>query len=110
MRNYFHNHYFNNGIKEIYGKTEGSALPFESIQYCKPLIVPIEFYVINEIKSSTLYYKSAEDLEKILVEIVENKNKLEELKKEACKNSEKFSLEVLQKYFKDQILEKLDKL
>lgn len=100
----------NTGIIEVYGKTEGSALPFEAIQYCKPLIVPIEFNVINEIKSSTLKYKSAEDLEKILVELIENKNELEYLKKEACKNSEKYSLEVLQKYFKDEILDKLDKL
>ncbi len=98
------------GIKEIYGKTEGSALPFEAIQYSKPLIVPQEFIVINEMKSSTLKYKSSEDLEKILVELIENNNKLEDLKKEACKNSEKFSLEVLQKYFKDQILDKLNKL
>ena len=98
------------GIKEIYGQSEGSALPFEAIQYCKPLIVPTEFNVINEMKSSTLKYKTPENLEKILVELIENKNKLEYLKKEACKNSEKFSLEVLQKYFKDEILDNLDKL
>lgn len=98
------------GIIEIYGKTEGSALPFEAIQYCKPLIVPQEFNVINEMKSSTLKYKSNEDLEKILIELIENKNKLEYLKKEAIKNSEKFSLEVLQKYFINEILNKLDNL
>ena len=96
------------GIIEIYGKTEGSALPFEAIQYCKPLIVPQEFNVINEMKSSTLNYKSIEDLEKILTELIENKNKLEYLKKEARKNSDNFSLEVLQKYFKNEILNKLD--
>ncbi len=96
------------GIIEIYGKTEGSALPFEAIQYCKPLIVPQEFIVINEMKSSTLKYKSIEDLENILIEVIENKNKLENLKKEAIKNSEKFSLEILQKYFKNEILDKFD--
>jgi hypothetical protein len=98
------------GIREIYGKTEGSALPFEAIQYCKPLIVPKEFIVIDKMKSSTLTYNSAEDLEKILSDLIENKNKLENLKKEACKNSDKFSLEVLQKYFKDEILDNIDSL
>ena len=96
------------GIKEIYGKTEGSALPFEAIQYCKPLIVPIEFNILNEMKSSTLQYKSVDDLEKILIEIIENKEKLDNLKKEAIKNSGKFSLDSLQTYFKNEILDKLD--
>lgn len=98
------------GIKEIYGKTEGSALPFEAIQYCKPLIVPEKFNVINEMKSSTLKYKSKENLEKILIELIENKEKLKNLKKEAIKNSEKFSLEILQSYFKTEILDKIEDL
>jgi len=98
----------NTGIIEIYGKTEGSALPFEAIQYCKPLIVPQEFNVINEMKSSTLKYKSTDDLEKIIIELIENKDKLKNLKKEAKRNSEKFSLGILQKYFKAEILNKLD--
>jgi len=98
------------GIIEIYGKTEGSALPFEAIQYCKPLIVPQEFNIIKEMKSSTLQYKSSEDLEKILEEIIENKDKLDKLSKEACKNSEKFSLPVLQEYFTRKILDKIDSL
>jgi len=98
------------GISEIYGKTEGSALPFEAIQYCKPLIVPEKFKVINEMKSSVLRYKSSEDLENTLIDIIEDKNKLAELKKKAVENSEKFSLENLQKYFKKEILDKIDDL
>jgi len=96
------------GILEIYGKTEGSALPFEAIQYCKPLIVPDEFNELKEMSSSVLKYKSSDDLEKILTDLIEDKKKIMELKKKACKNSERFSLEVLQKYFKKEILEKLD--
>ena len=98
------------GVEEIYGQTEGSALPFEAIQYCKPLIVPKEFNVIKEMKSSTIQYISAKDLEKKIIELTENKNKLAKLKNEAVKNSKNFSLEVLQIYFKKEILEKLDKL
>lgn len=99
------------GIDEIYGTTEGSALPFEAIQYTKPLIVPDEFKVINELKSSTLTYKNREELEKILVEIIENKDKLKELKQNAEKNSKQyFSIEVLQKYFTTEILGRLNEL
>lgn len=95
------------GVIEIYGETEGSALPFEAIQYCKPLIVPKEFNVMNEMKSSTIQYESAKDLENKIEELIENKNKLLELKKEAVKNSEKFSLEILQKYFTEELLRKI---
>jgi len=96
------------GVEEIYGKTEGSALPFEAIQYCKPLIVPDEFNVIKEMKSSTIQYGSANDLEKKIIEIMQDTAKLQSLKKEALKNSEHFSLDVLQKYFTEEILDKLD--
>ncbi len=98
------------GISEIYGKTEGSALPFEAIQYCKPLIVPDEFNVIKEMNSSTLKYKSLKDLERLLSQLIENKNKIIDLRTKARKNSESFSLEVLQKYFRKEILDKLELL
>lgn len=98
------------GILEIYGKTEGSALPFEAIQYCKPLIIPDEFNELKEMTTSVLKYKSTTDLEKILTDIIENKKKILELSREARKNSEKISLEVLQKYFKNKILDKLEDL
>ena len=96
---------------EYYGKTKGSAAVFEGVQYAKPLIVPKNFTIIKELESSTLKYKSSEDLEKTLEEIIiENKDKLDKLSKEACKNSEKFSLPVLQEYFTRKILDKIDSL
>jgi len=99
------------GINEIYGKTEGSALPFEAIQYTKPLIVPNKFNVIDELKNSTLTYKNQDELEKILRDAIENKNKLEKLKQNAKNNSKKyFSIDVLQKYFTTEILQKLNEL
>ena len=55
-------------------------------------------------------YKSALDLEKVLSGIIDDKKKLIRLKNEAIKNSEEFSLEKLQKYFKKEILEKMDEL
>jgi len=99
------------GIDEIYGTTEGSALPFEAIQYTKPLIVPKDFKVINELKSSTLTYASKKELEKLFVDIIENKEKLKNLKQNAVKNSKQyFSIDVLQKYFTTDILDRLNEL
>ena len=98
------------GIQEIYGTTEGSAIPFEAISASKPLIIPQDFQIIKELKTSTLQYKSKEDLEKIVIEVIENKEKLKKLKKEAMKNSQQFSLDKIQKYFSTEILEKIDDL
>ena len=94
-------------IQEIYGITKASAVVFEAIQYAKPLVVPSKFNIINELKSSTLKYIDSEDLEKTFTDIIKNRKKLLDLKKSALNNSKSFSLEVLQKYFKDEILDKL---
>jgi len=92
------------GIEEIYGTTEGSALPFEAIQYAKPLIVPKEFNIINELKSSSITYDNPDDLERVITSIITDSKKLNELKKNALKNSKNFSISRLQKYFEDNIL------
>lgn len=88
----------NTGIVEIYGKTEGSALPFEAIQFARPLIVPKEFN-IDDLKSSSLQYKNKQELEKILKNIINKEISIDELSKNAELNSKKYSLEILQKYF-----------
>ena len=98
------------GIEETYGTSEGSAIPFEAIQNSKPLILPKEFQIIQELKSSTIQYDSPKDLEKKLSELIKHKEKLKKLKKEAGKNSKYFSLESIQKYFTVELLNKLDDL
>jgi len=97
-------------IPEVYGITKGSSVVFEGIQYGKPLVVPEKFNMIKELKSSTLKYTGSKNLEKILAEYIENGKKLKELKQEAYKNSKYFSLAVLQEYFINEILNKLDNL
>jgi len=98
------------GITEKYGLSEGSALPFEAIQYCKPLIVPKEFKVIDELKTSALTYSDRSDLEKIFVDLIDNKKSISYLKKQAYINSGYFTIENLNKYFEEKILSKLNKL
>ena len=53
-------------IPEFYGTTKGSAPVFEGIQYGKPMVVPEDFNMYKELKSSTFHYTDSKDLEKII--------------------------------------------
>ena len=91
-------------IKEIYGKTVGSGVVFNAIQYAKPIIVPTEFNMLPELESSTLKYSDSTEIEHIMTKLMSNPEKLQELKREAMTNSQKFSLKNLQGYFEKNIL------
>ena len=91
-------------IEEIYGKTVGSGVVFNAIQYAKPIIVPAEFNMLPELESSTLKYSDSIELENIMTKLMSNPEKLQELKREALTNSQKFSLKNLQDYFEKNIL------
>ena len=97
-------------ITEYYGITKGSAGVFEGIQYGKPMIVPKNFNMIKELESSTLKFSDSKDLESVISKIIQDKKKLAEIKKNAVKNSKKFSLNVLQEYFVKEILNKFDEI
>ena len=97
-------------IQEIYGLTKASAVVFESIQYAKPLVVPNEFKIIKELKNSTIKYIDSKDLENKLKNYIINRNKIQGLKEAAFKSSKYYSLPILQDYFKNEILSKLDSL
>ena len=94
-------------IKEAFGMTKATGALFEAIQYAKPLVVPAELNVVKEMQSSTLKYTTSKDLENILVEIIADKKKLDELKNNALQNSKKLSLSVLQKYFEKNLLNRM---
>jgi len=96
-------------IEEIYGKTVGSGVIYNSILYAKPIIVPAEFNMLPELKTSTLDYTNSTDLENIIKELISKPKKLQQLKKEAFTNSQKFSLENLQDYFEKNVLRWLEK-
>lgn len=95
---------------EYYGTTKGSAAVFEAIQYARPMVVPDEFNMLSEMESSTLKYKNASDMADQINKLVENHDKIKSLQNEAYQNSEKFSLEKLQDYFVEEIIEKFDQI
>jgi len=96
--------------KEYYGLTKGSAAVFEAIQYGKPMIVPDNFNMVKEMESSTIKYKNTEHLGEKIQELIKNKKILDEYKSNALKDSDKFSITVLQKYFTEEILDKIDSI
>lgn len=91
-------------IEETYGKTVGSGIIFNAIQYAKPIVVPAEFNMLPDLESSTLKYSDSIELEKIVTELISDSVKLQKLEKEAIINSQKFSLKNLQGYFEKTIL------
>jgi hypothetical protein len=94
-----------NETEEQYGITVGSGNIFDAIKYAKPIIVPAEFNMLDELKSSALKYSTPTELEQIIAELISNPEKLKHLKEEALVNSRKFSLEKLQKYFEENVLQ-----
>ncbi|MBN2602550.1 MAG: glycosyltransferase [Candidatus Thermoplasmatota archaeon] len=91
-------------IEEIYGKTVGSGVIYNAIQYAKPIIVPKDFVMLPELKTSTLTYSSEKNLGQHISNLVDNPDKMKQLKKEAYKNAQKFSLQNLQEYFLNEVL------
>ena len=96
--------------KEYYGLTKGSAAVFEAIQYGKPMIVPDNFNVVEELKNSAVKYTNKEDLGNRISDLIKDDKKLQKYKINALKDSEKFSIDVLQKYFTEEILNKIDNI
>jgi len=96
-------------IEEEYGKTVGSGIVYNAIQYAKPIIAPTEFNMLKELESSSLKYINSKDLEVMIDELILNSDKLKKLKVEAVKNAQKFSLENLQNYFEKNVLGWLQK-
>jgi len=95
-------------IEEVYGKTVGSGVIFNAIQYAKPIVVPAEFNMLPELESSTLRYSDSIGLKNTIIELMSNSKQLQDLKKEALINSQKFSLKNLQDYFEKNVLTWLD--
>jgi len=93
-----------NEIKEYYGITIGSGSIFDALQYGKPIIVPAEFNILTELKSSTITYTNSTDLEKLFVNLISNPDKIHQLKIDGIRNSSKFSIDNMQKYFEENIL------
>lgn len=80
----------------------------EAIRHAKPGIYPTDYIVPKELLSSSLFYDRIEELPHLIEnKILNNKESLEKLSKNAIINSEKFSLQRVANYFREYLLKKL---
>jgi len=80
-----------------YGKTKESGTAFAMIRVAKPGLLPLAYQTMDELKSSTINFKSYDDLKNILLDLVKDKERLKTLTVEAQKNAEMFSPEKIYK-------------
>lgn len=78
-----------------YGKTKETGLPFAMIKAAKPGILPDNYPVPEEISSGTLLYKDYQDLGRILISLINDRQLVMAMKKKAIANSEHFRPEVI---------------
>jgi hypothetical protein len=80
-----------------YGKTKESGTAFAMIRVAKAGLLPSAYQVIDELKSSTVSFKSYDHLKEILIDFTKNKEKLKALNEEAKKNALQFTPENIYK-------------
>lgn len=71
----------------FYGKTKETGVTFTLIRAAKPGIISIGYDIMEELKSSVLFYENFDQLKEILLKLADNRDYLDKLKKEAQSNS-----------------------
>ncbi len=80
----------------------------EAMRQAKPGIYPTGYIVLKEVETSSLFYERIEELPNLIEnKILNNRESLEKLSKNAIINSEKFSLQQVTNYFKESVVKKL---
>lgn len=95
-------------VEETYTVTKGTGIFSDVVKCAKPVVVPHTYKVIDEIKGSFLTYRDEAELQSLLATLIEDREKLERLKKEAVKTSERYSLHRLHRSFDEMVAELLD--
>ena len=95
-------------VEEIYTVTKGTGIFSDVIKCAKPTIVPHTYQLADEIKGSFLTYGDEKELQRLLEDLIEDRERLKNLKKEAIKTSEQFSLARLHESFDKMVGELLD--
>jgi len=85
---------------EVYGVSKDTGVNFAMIRAAKPGLLPKELKNIKELKDSTLYYDSYNDLKEKIIDLIENPDKLKVLKENAKKNSKHFTPEAIRSRLK----------
>jgi hypothetical protein len=95
--------FYFSGNKEIYGMTKGSGVFFECIKFSKIFIISSEYNLPKEIKNLLLQYHDLGELEKIIEEILTDKQRLKKLNNDYLQFYKSFSLEKQREYLENEI-------
>ena len=95
------------GVPEIYGTTKVTGVIYDMMRFCKPGIVPAEMVVPPTMITSILSYQNKNELVNMILSLVDNKTKLEELKTTAEKNSFYYTEAEIRKRVLPEIQKKL---
>ncbi len=91
--------------EEEYGKSKETGTTFAMIRYAIPGIISSEVEKMKELDNSTLTCSSEEELYNLIIEMYFNPYILDDLKKNALNNSQKFSPYLLREEFLRQVVE-----
>jgi hypothetical protein len=89
--------------KEYYNKTKSSNY-HEAVKYRKPLITPSYLKIPESIKSSTITYQDTDELSNQLQKMITSKKDMENIKKQAVKNTEIYTCKNMMQYLHTNVL------
>ena len=95
--------YYSGVIKEKFTYTKGTGTFPDMIRYGKPTIVPENYNVSKKFEKCFLKFKNSSDLQKLVIELCEDIDKFDDIKKRTVIVIEKYSLEYIQSEFKNMI-------
>jgi len=98
----------NGVIYEIAGKTKGGSAFIEAVLNKKPIIIPKNYNFPPELETSLIEYENEENLKDIIIDLINQPDKVIEYKKEAFKNAEKFTLKKIHDYIEGTVLKQLN--
>ena len=81
------NQFISKNSTEVYGKTKESGMIFNMLRAAKPGVLPREYNVSQEFYDCTLFFDSYDTLVALIQEIVDDPQRLEQLKNAAQKLS-----------------------
>tara|TARA_A100000164_G_C21557985_1_gene608192 strand:+ start:57 stop:368 length:312 start_codon:yes stop_codon:yes gene_type:complete len=88
-------------ISEKFTYTKGTGTFNDAIRFGLPTIVPQEYQVAQELVPCFLKYNSSLDLNRLMIDLLKNKQKLTELKNKTESLMKNYTLEECQKKFKN---------
>jgi glycosyltransferase involved in cell wall biosynthesis len=87
------NFYFESAMPEKYGLTKSSGVFFDAVRFGKPLLLPSQVHVPEELKQQSIVHHSAGELASFLLHV--SGEQLQDISRRARENAAEFSLETV---------------